>query len=207
MKKIVISMQNILLSEAIAKSFYETGEFRIEQILPGKTDDTLSFCCAMQPDVLLMEVSHVEAYTLKSRLKLIDDVRKNASLCKFALLCDENSDGELARRVQEKSVPRGYCGGEGEHACVTIIGKVGRCRNLRVDKHSADRRVQPAGEPGQLIRRLAADRRHLYGVLIEVLHTVHEDLLGARAVIGTLYADVELEGVRGTEEVIQNRIV
>ena len=100
MKKIVISMQNILLSEAIAKSFYETGEFRIEQILPGKTDDTLSFCCAMQPDVLLMEVSHVEAYTLKSRLKLIDDVRKNASLCKFALLCDENSDGELARRVK-----------------------------------------------------------------------------------------------------------
>lgn len=40
MKNIVISMQNTLLSEAIARSFTETGEFRIEQILPGKTDDT-----------------------------------------------------------------------------------------------------------------------------------------------------------------------
>ena len=105
--------------------------------------------------------------------------------------------GELARRGQEKSVPRVYCGGEGEHACVTIIGKVGRCRNLRVDTHSADRRVQPAGEPGQLIRLLAADRRHLYGVLIEVLHTVHEDLLGVGTIICGAHADVELEGVRG----------
>lgn len=100
MKKIVISMQNILLSEAIAKSFYETGEFRIEQILPGKTDDTLSFCCAIQPDVLLMEVSHVGAYTLESRMRVIDDVRKKAPVCKFALLCDENSDEDLARRVK-----------------------------------------------------------------------------------------------------------
>lgn len=100
MKNIVISMQNTLLSEAIARSFTETGEFRIEQILPGKTDDTLSLCCAMQAEVLLMEVSHLKAYTLENRLKLIDDVRKKISGCKFALLCDENSDEELARRVK-----------------------------------------------------------------------------------------------------------
>lgn len=100
MKSIVISMQNTLLSEAIARSFAETGEFRIEQILPGKTNDTLSLCCAMQAEVLLMEVSCLKAYTLDNRLKLIDDVRKKISGCKFALLCDENSDEELARRVK-----------------------------------------------------------------------------------------------------------
>ena len=100
MKNIVISMQNTLLSEAIAKSFSETGEFRIEQILPGKTEDTLSLCCAMQAEVLLMEVSHLEAYTLESRLRLLDGVRQKISGCKFALLCDENSDEELARRVK-----------------------------------------------------------------------------------------------------------
>ena len=84
MKNIVISMQNTLLSEAIARAFSDTGEFRVEQVLPGKTNDTLSLCCAMQAEILLMEVSRWEGYTLE----------------RFARLCDENSDEELARRVK-----------------------------------------------------------------------------------------------------------
>ena len=99
MKNIVISMQNTLLSEAIARAFSDTGEFRIEQILPGKTNDTLSLCCAMQAEILLMEVSRLPAYTLESRLKLIECVRRAMPHCKFVLLCDENSDPELAHRV------------------------------------------------------------------------------------------------------------
>ena len=100
MKNIVISMQNTLLSEAIARAFSDTGEFRIEQILPGKTNDTLSLCCAMQAEILLMEVSRLPAYTLENRLKLIECVRRAMPNCKFVLLCDENGDPELARRVK-----------------------------------------------------------------------------------------------------------
>ena len=100
MKNIVISMQNTLLSDAIARAFTQTGAFRIEQILPGKTEDTLPFCCAMQAEVLLMEVGHLAAYTLESRLSLIDSVRGKLPECKFAVLCDENSDEELARQVK-----------------------------------------------------------------------------------------------------------
>ena len=100
MKNIVISMQNTLLSEAIARAFSDTGEFRIEQILPGKTNDTLSLCCAMQAEILLMEVSRLPAYTLESRLKLIECVHRAMPNCKFVLLCDENGDPELARRVK-----------------------------------------------------------------------------------------------------------
>ena len=99
MKNIVISMQNTLLSEAIVRAFSDTGEFRIEQILPGKTNDTLSLCCAMQAEILLMEVSRLPAYSLESRLKLIECVRRAMPNCKFVLLCDENSDPELAHRV------------------------------------------------------------------------------------------------------------
>ena len=99
MKNIVISMQNTLLSEAIARAFSDTGEFRIEQILPGKTNDTLSLCCAMQAEILLMEVSRLPAYTLEIRLKLIECVRRAMPNCKFVLLCDENGDPELARLV------------------------------------------------------------------------------------------------------------
>ena len=93
-------MQNTLLSEAVARSLAETGEFRVEQVLPGKTNDTLSLCCAMQAEILLMEVSRWEGYTLESRLRLIDDVRRKIPGCRFALLCDENSDEELAHRVK-----------------------------------------------------------------------------------------------------------
>ena len=100
MKNIVISMQNTLLSEAIARAFSDTGEFRIEQILPGKTNDTLSLCCAMQAEIPLMEVSRLPAYTWESRLKLIECVRRAMPNCKFVLLCDENGDPELARRVK-----------------------------------------------------------------------------------------------------------
>ena len=100
MKNIVISMQNTLLSEAIARAFSDTGEFRIEQILPGKTNDTLSLCCAMQAEILLMEVSRLPAHTLESRLKLIECVRRAMPNCKFVLLCDENGDPELAHRVK-----------------------------------------------------------------------------------------------------------
>ena len=84
MKNIVVSMQNTLLSEAIAHALTETREFRVEQILPGRTGDALSLCAAMPADILLMEVSRLSA---------------KVPGCKFALLCDENSDPELARQV------------------------------------------------------------------------------------------------------------
>lgn len=99
MRSIVVSMQNMLLSEAVARTLAETGEFRVEQVLPGKTSDTFSLCRAMQADILLMEVSRLNAYTLESRLSLIDRVRRKIKACKFVLLCDENSDMELAHRV------------------------------------------------------------------------------------------------------------
>ena len=99
MRNIVVSMQNTLLSESIARSLAETGDFRVEQVLPGKTGDTFSLCRAVQADILLMEVSRLPAYTLENRLKLIECVRRALPNCKFVLLCDENSDPELARRV------------------------------------------------------------------------------------------------------------
>ena len=99
MREIVVSMQNTLLSEAVARSLAETGEFRVEQVLPGKTGDTFSLCRAVQADILLMEVSRLPAYTLENRLKLIECVRRAMPNCKFVLLCDENVDPDLAHRV------------------------------------------------------------------------------------------------------------
>lgn len=100
MRDIVISMQNTLLSEAVARALSEAGEFRVEQVLPGKTGDAFSLCQAAQADILLMEVSRLSAYALENRMNLIERVRAAVPNCKFVLLCDENSDAELARQVK-----------------------------------------------------------------------------------------------------------
>ena len=100
MKNILVSMQNTLLSEAIAKALADTGTFRAEQILPGKTGDTLPLSCALRAEILFMEVSRLTGYSLDSRLQLIGAVRSAVPECKFALICDENSDAELAYLVK-----------------------------------------------------------------------------------------------------------
>ena len=99
MREIVVSVQNTLLSEAVARSLAETGEFRVEQVLPGRPGDAFSLCASAKADILLMEVSRLSGYTLECRMCLIDSVRRAVPECKFAVLCDENSDSELARRV------------------------------------------------------------------------------------------------------------
>lgn len=72
----------------------------MEQVLPGKTGDAFSLCQAAQADILLMEVSRLSAYALENRMSLIERVRAAVPNCKFFLLCDENSDTELARQVK-----------------------------------------------------------------------------------------------------------
>lgn len=79
-------------------SLAETGEFRVGQFCPER-QRYLFTRRAVQADILLMEVSRLPAYTLENRLKLIECVRRAMPNCKFVLLCDENGDPELARRV------------------------------------------------------------------------------------------------------------
>ena len=114
MKNIVVSMQNTLLSEAIAHALTETRPFvGRARVLPGRTGDALSLCAAMPADILLMEVSRLSAYTLENRLSLIDRLSAKVPGCKTALLCDENSDPELARRVRLR--PAGS-----PHRCISL---------------------------------------------------------------------------------------
>ena len=72
MKNIVVSMQNTLLSEAIAHALTETREFRVEQILPdGRA--TRSPCAPPCRRISADGGQPLSAYTmLESRLSLID---------------------------------------------------------------------------------------------------------------------------------------
>ena len=85
MKNVVVSMQNTLLAEAVAGAFQKTGDFRVEQVLPGRPGDAPSLCASAKADVLLMEVSRLGGYTLESRMHVIDTVRRGAwlQICAF----------------------------------------------------------------------------------------------------------------------------
>ena len=100
MKNVVISMQNTLLSESVAHALCETGDFRVERILPDRIGDTETVCRATHADVLLMEVSRLGSFTLEKRLELASRVRDAGFGCKVALLCDENADADLAYQVK-----------------------------------------------------------------------------------------------------------
>lgn len=75
------------------------GNFGSSRFCPGTRTTPLSLCETMRADILLMEVSRLNAYTLESRLNLIDRVRREIAACKCVLLCDENSDMERRHRV------------------------------------------------------------------------------------------------------------
>ena len=99
MKTIVVSVQNGLLAEGIIRTLKESGEFRAYKTVPGKSNSVLWDCESLNPDILLMEVSHAPDSTLPKRLEEGAAVRKALPHCKLVLLCDENAAPDIARQV------------------------------------------------------------------------------------------------------------
>ena len=99
MKDIVISVQNALLSEAILRAICQRGQFRCQQVAPGRPQEIVSVCKTLQADIVLMEVNRFPAATLKKRLETGERLRRMLPECRIVLLCDEVADPELAERV------------------------------------------------------------------------------------------------------------
>ena len=100
MKKIIISIQNSLLAEAIALSLKKQGQFAPERIEPSKSVEIVPTSIAISADILLMEVSHLIHSTLEARLAICDTLRHEVPECRLVLICDERADVELANRVK-----------------------------------------------------------------------------------------------------------
>ena len=90
MRKIVVSIQNGLLAEAITGMLNDSGEFQPFRVPVGsKKNDVISNCEMLSADILIVE----------ARLREVKEVRKNVPACKIVLLCDENSAPDIAREV------------------------------------------------------------------------------------------------------------
>lgn len=100
MKRILLSIQNQLLSEAIFAALTRTGDFRPEQVLTDRLQDTMYLCTALQSEILLMDVAGSPNATMERRLETGQQVRGALPECKIVLLCDENADPVIARQVK-----------------------------------------------------------------------------------------------------------
>jgi DNA-binding NarL/FixJ family response regulator len=101
MRDIVISIRNNFVAEAVIRSLSESGEFQPYKLLFSHENEVINECEAIQPVLLLCEVSPGKKTNLKTRLAETRAVRKNAPQCKIVYLCDEHSSPEIARQVMQ----------------------------------------------------------------------------------------------------------
>jgi len=100
MKKIVVSIQNGLLAEAITAALNDSGEFQPFRIsVNNKKDQVVGSCEMFSADLVLMEVSYSSVTSVETRLREVKELRKAVPSCKIVFLCDENSAPDIARDV------------------------------------------------------------------------------------------------------------
>jgi DNA-binding NarL/FixJ family response regulator len=98
-RKIVVSIQNGLLGEALTSLLQLSGEFEPYRAAVDKNKRTVSACVACHADLVLMEVTHTAHANLEGRLLEGEQIRQLVPGCKIVLLCDENVSPDIAREV------------------------------------------------------------------------------------------------------------
>lgn len=99
MRRIVVSVQNGLLSEALTKLLESSGEFEPFRAAVDGKNRTVQACVACAADLVLMEVTQVQNTSLETRLKEGEQIRALVPGCKIVLLCDEKVSPEVADGV------------------------------------------------------------------------------------------------------------
>ena len=100
MVKILISIQNGLLAEAMTTMLRESGEFEPFLISVGnKHSKIVRECEMLDVQMVLLEVSYTRGTTLEARMNEVKQIRSILPNCKIILLCDENSAPDIARDV------------------------------------------------------------------------------------------------------------
>ena len=100
MKKIVVSIGNGLLAEAITQMLTDSGEFQPFRLPVGtKKNDIVDQCVMLSAEMLIAEVSYANGATIDARIAEVKELRKKLPNCKIVLLCDENSAPDIAREV------------------------------------------------------------------------------------------------------------
>ena len=101
MKKVLVSIRNGLMSEAIVRALKAYGDFSPCQFSSGTGSNLFGTGETEDADIVLMEISYLPGTTVEARLNDIRQIRSNNPKCKVAVLCDDNAAPELAHKVTQ----------------------------------------------------------------------------------------------------------
>ena len=101
MKKVLVSIRNGLMSEAIVRALKAYGDFSPCQFASGTGSNLFGTGETEDADIVLMEISYLPGTTVEARLNDIGQIRSNNPKCKVAVLCDDNAAPELAHKVTQ----------------------------------------------------------------------------------------------------------
>ena len=99
MRRIVVSVQNSLLAEALTALIAQSGEFEPFRVPVDKKKQAVPTCAACGADIVIMEVSRSSDINLESRMAEVARLRSLVPGCKVVFLCDENVSPEIAHDV------------------------------------------------------------------------------------------------------------
>ena len=100
MVKILVSIHNGLLAEAMTIMLRESGEFEPVPVSVGSRNGGIAKDCeTLGAEMVLMEVSYSNGTAVEARLKEVRKIRSQCPGCKIVLLCDENSAPDIAQDV------------------------------------------------------------------------------------------------------------
>ena len=98
MKRVIVAVQNALVSEAILSALKKRGLFA-EKSLSGEPQGIASLCDTLFADILVTDVTRFGEGTFDSRTETVNAAKKSNPKIKVCVVCDNVSDGDLSVKV------------------------------------------------------------------------------------------------------------
>ena len=99
MKRAVLAIRNMLVSEAVTNALKRTGFF-VEKSSSQETERILTLINALAATILLMDVTRSGDGTFDMRMDTVKEAKRQNPEIKIALLCDNWSDESGAYKVK-----------------------------------------------------------------------------------------------------------
>ena len=100
MKKVIVSIQNGLLAEALTATLSSNGGFQACRVKSGKCEAAVQECILTNADILLFEVAYIENNGVEDIVRESRKLRQMLPQCKIVLLCDETSSPNIAMDIR-----------------------------------------------------------------------------------------------------------
>lgn len=98
MKRVIVAVQNVLVSEVISYALGKRGMI-VEKTLSGEPKVIASLSDTFFADVLVMDVTRFGGGTFEKRTETVNAVKRSNSQIKVCFVCDNVSDDELSVKV------------------------------------------------------------------------------------------------------------